>query len=72
MTAVAEVVDMTAATQPGAKVVIAPKTSAKEASPTSVTSDEARFKLREKYILNIFPLSGSTGVEYSLPGFFCG
>ena len=37
-----------------------------------MTSDEARLKLREKNILNMIPLAGSAGAEYSLPGFFCG
>jgi len=72
LSAVADAVEMTAAAQPGANSVIAPKANAKEESPTSVTSDEACFKLREKYILNIFPLSGSADAEYSLPCFFCG
>ena len=70
MSAVAEMVEMTAAAQSGAKTISAPKTSANEASPTSMTSDEARFKLREKNILNIIPLPLSAGADYSLPAFF--
>ncbi len=72
MSADAEAVEITAAVQPGAKAVSPPKTSAKDAIPTSMINDEARLKLREKNILSINPLRFSAGAEYSLPGFFCG
>src|ERR1039458_5961122 len=53
VSAVSEMVGMTAAAQTGAKTISAPKTSAKEVSPTSRTSDEAPLTLSEKNILNI-------------------
>src|SRR5665647_1444982 len=59
VSAVSEMVGMTAAAQTGAKTISAPKTSAKETSPTSRTSDEAPLTLSEKNILNIITLSVS-------------
>jgi hypothetical protein len=64
-------VGMTVVAQPLAKTISAPKTSAKEVSPTSMTSDEARFKLSEKNILKLIPSSVSTSADYCPACFFC-
>ena len=56
--------------QPGAKTVSRAKISAKDASPTSMTIDEARLKLSEKNILSINPLPVRPAADYSLPTFF--
>jgi hypothetical protein len=68
-TAVMDKVGMTVAIQPLAKAVSALKLPAKEASPTSKTSQEARLSVREKNILNIHPLPILACI-LSVPGFF--
>jgi hypothetical protein len=49
---------MIAAAHPGAKTISKPKLPAKEASPKSATSHEARLKVAEKNNLNMPPASG--------------
>jgi hypothetical protein len=68
---IADMAGMIAAAQPGAKVISTANVSANEASPTSMTIDEARLKLREKNILTINPLPLSGEADYYLACFFC-
>ena len=69
---VSDTLEMTAAAQLGATIVIPPKTSANVISPTRMTKEEARQKLREKNILLTGLSFGTNGTDYSLPGFLCG
>ena len=69
VSAVADMLLMTAAPQSGAKTISAPNASAKTASPMTMTNDDARMKLSEKNILFMNRLPRTERI-IALPAFF--